>query len=456
MSDERFPSQEPNASVDKEKDAKNIISDENQENSSNLPSADIIDISDAINKSWQKKLIRSGKSGPPKGLLANALIPLRHAKEFKGVFAYNAFSHTLEIHKAPPWISEEDRKLSWERRAFSDYDEGRLAEWLQRAGIEVQNRVASNAAFLIAWDHSYHPVRDYLTKLPKWDGTKRIETWLTTYLGAADCEYVRAIGPRYLISGIARIMKPGPDCKADCVLILEGETGLQKSTALKTLSCGWFLDDLRQFGSKDAAMKISGRWIIELAELTGMNEATAEACKAFFGQTMDSFRPPYGRHVIDAPRQCIFAASTNKNVFLRDETGDRRYWPVTCEKVDIAGLERDRNKLWAEALAMFNQGHPWWLETPELRLLAAEEQHMRFDTDPWEPRIRSWLEEKNEITPEEVLLDMFNYEIEDVTKAMRNRVSAILRHLRWKRIKSRKGATRDEYYWVREGSIITE
>lgn len=402
-----------------------------------------------IGAAWRKRLLKSGKSGPSKKILANALIALRHCPDWKGVLRYNGFSHQVEVHRKTPWTaSAQSRPSGQEHRAWTDYDDMMLTEWLQKNGIEVPTRLAGDAAYTVARESEYHPVRDYLEKL-KWDGVKRIDRWLFKYLGADDTDYHSGIGRRWLISGIARILNPGPDCKADCVLILEGEQGLQKSTALRLLSTPWFLDDLRQFGSKDAAMKIAGRWIVEIAELTAMNETTAEACKSFFGQTMDCFRPPYGKRVIDAPRQCIFAASTNKNVFLKDETGDRRYWPVACTMINIKALAQDRDQLWAEAQVAYRGGAVWWVDNPELRLLAEDEQHMRFEADPWEHEVQRFLRGQEDTTPEDVLTGCFDMEIEDINKGVRNRVSGILRHLRWKRIRSKKAENRDEYVWVR-------
>ena len=395
---------------------------------------------------WRARLAKTGaKGGPPKKTLMNCLIALRYAPEWQGVLRYNAFNHAIELHRAPPWLKADG---NWEVCAWTDYDDMMLTEWLQKEKIDIQTRTAADAAYVAAKENPWHPVKLYLEAL-KWDGEKQIDKWLHRYLGAEDSEYHAAIGKRWLISGIARILNPGPDCKADCVLVLEGEQGLQKSTALRILASPWFLDDLRQFGSKDAAMKITGRWIIEIAELTAMNESTVEACKSFFGQTMDCFRPPYGRRVIDAPRQCIFAASTNKNIFLKDETGDRRYWPVTCASIDVAALKVDRDQLWAEAQELYKQGHCWWLETPEMRGLAEEEQRMRFEADPWENSIREFLRPCKEVTPEEVLQEKFEFPLEDITKTLRNRVSSILRHLKWVRVRQKTAKHRDEYVWVR-------
>ena len=399
---------------------------------------------------WKSQLLRSGKGtkGPIRKVLTNAMIPLRQAREWKGALRYNAFSHIVELVKAPPWARLEEGE-KWEVRAWSDCDDILYAEWLQKQSIDLSHKIVCDAVFAIAKETEYHPVREYLNTL-KWDGKPRLETWLCTYLGVEDSIYSRAVGSRWLISGIARIIAPGVDCKAECVLILEGEQGLLKSTALKTLSTPWFLDHLRKFSSKDAAMQITGRWIIELAELTAMNEVTVEACKMFFSQSMDSFRPPYGKRVIDAPRQCIFAASTNKNVFLKDETGDRRYWPVICTKGDIEALKRDRDQIWAEALQEYRNGKVWWLDTPELRNMAEDEQAQRFEMDGWEVEIKLFLRGRNQITPEQVWDLHFNKENVEINKHVKSRIASVLRHLRWHRERVWSGENRGEYVWVRK------
>lgn len=392
---------------------------------------------------WRKSLIRNG-AGRAEKLTANAIVPLREAPEWRGTLRYNEFNHVIELAKPPPW--EATKAKDWQVRVWTDRDDILFANWLQHKKIAIGASMASEAVFAVSHDTLYHPVRVYLKAL-KWDGKPRLNNWLTTYLGVEATVYSEAVGIRWLVSGIARIMQPGPRCKADCVLILEGEQGLMKSTALRVLGGDWFLDDLRKFGGRECSMQLSGRWIIELAELSGMTETTVEACKAFLGQTMDSYRPPYGRQVVEMPRQCIFAASTNKESFLRDETGDRRYWPVTCQWIDLAALERDRDQLWAEALKRFNDGQVWWMETVELRALAQKEQSDRFTLDPWEPEIAVWVQSKVEITPEDVLKKCFEYTSREITKTHRNRVTAIFRRLKLNRIQLRSGKDRGRIVW---------
>jgi hypothetical protein len=159
-----------------------------------------------------------------------------------------------------------------------------------------------------------------------WDGVERLDRWLSTYLGADDSDYSRAVGSRWLISAVARTFQPG--AKADCCLILEGPQGIRKSTALRTIAGEYFTDELADLGSKDAAMQTRGVWIIELSELDSLSHAEVARIKAFMSRTTDRFRPPYGMRLVESPRQCVFAGTVNHGTYLRDETGGRRFWPI--------------------------------------------------------------------------------------------------------------------------------
>jgi hypothetical protein len=167
--------------------------------------------------------------------------------------------------------------------------------------------------------------------------------------------YHRAVGPRWMISAVARIYAPG--CKADCALILEGPQGIRKSSALMMIAKPWFADRLSDLSSKDAAMETRGVWIIEIAELDTMSRAVVSTIKAFMSRTQDRFRPPYGKRLVDLPRQCVFAGSVNpEGGYLKDPTGGRRFWPVVCSTINLETLQRDREQLWAEARDRFRGG----------------------------------------------------------------------------------------------------
>jgi predicted P-loop ATPase len=218
----------------------------------------------------------------------------------------------------------------------------------------------------------------------------RLAQWTIAYLGADDTELNRAFGARWMISAVARIMQPG--CKADHMLILEGPQGSRKSSAIKTLAgTEWFTDELAEIGSKDAAQQMRGIWIIEIAELDAISRAEVSRIKAFLTRTTDRYRPPYERYIVTVPRQCVFAGSVNPETYLRDETGNRRFWPVSCGNIDIDALARDRDQLWAEAVARYREGAIWWLDEPALVASAKSEQDQRYQADAWDARIDRWL-----------------------------------------------------------------
>ena len=193
---------------------------------------------------------------------------------------------------------------------------------------------------------------DFIPFDPSSNGSNGTDSHVSTpgfsyFLGVPDSPFVRAVGAKWMISAVARIFKPG--CKADCALILEGLQGLGKSTAARVIADPWFSDEIAEFGSKDAAMQLSGVWVIELAELDSMNRAGVDVVKSFISRSNDRFRPPYGRRVTEVRRQCVFVGTVNGNDYLKDETGGRRFWPVQCESIDIDALRRNRTQLWAEA-----------------------------------------------------------------------------------------------------------
>jgi predicted P-loop ATPase len=341
---------------------------------------------DLYSSAWRAGLLCNDE-GEPRPVLANAIHALRHAPEWHLVLWHNEFATATCARRPPPWaVSYED----WQDMPWSDRDDYLVAEWLQRQGIMVPASVAGQAVETVARDRTFHPVREYLDAL-RWDGQPRLDLWLTTYLGVADAPYARAVGARWPISAVARIYVPG--AKADCVLILEGPQGLKKSTALRTLAEPWFADRLSDLGSKDAAMETRGVWIIEIAELDSMTRSEVGAIKGFISRTHDRFRPPYGKRLVDLPRQCVFAGTLNpEGGYLKDATGGRRFWPVLCTRIDIDRLAADRDQLWAEARARFDAGEPWWLDTVALNAAASEEQEDRYQADAWEEPIRHYLE----------------------------------------------------------------
>jgi predicted P-loop ATPase len=333
---------------------------------------------------WANQL-RLDLAGTPERNEANVITALSCEAAFAGALVFDEFRQEIAVKRKLPW----DDQLIPLPRPWTDADDVRCAEWLQRREINVTPLVVSRSIAAVARDIVVHPVRNYLGSV-KWDGTPRLNTWTLTYLGAEDTPLNRAFGGLWAISAVARIMQPG--AKADHMLILEGPQGARKSTALKVLAGeAWFTDELAEIGSKDAAQQMRGVWIVEIAELDAIGRAEVSRIKAFLSRTVDRYRPPYGRYVIDVPRQCVFAGSVNPDTYLRDETGNRRFWPVRCGTIDLDALRRDCDQLWAEAVVRYREGAIWWLQDPELIALADEAQAQRMQTDAWDGLIERWI-----------------------------------------------------------------
>lgn len=300
-------------------------------------------------------------------------------------FTFDEFTGITYIVGATPWNPQTDA------RKWSEVDDYELLLWVQRKDVLTDLATVQRSVSAIARRSAFHPIRDYLGS-PVWDRQPRVDTWLSTYLGSPDNAYSRGIGSRWLIAAVARVYEPG--CKCDCALILVGDQGIGKSTALSTLAHPWFTDEIADLGSKDSAMQTARVWIIELGELDAMSRGEMSRVKAFMSRRVDRFRPPYGRRVIEEPRQSILAGSSNEETFLRDATGARRFWTIACASIDIRALERDRDQLWAEAVHRYNAGEPWWIDDPELEALAAAEQAERFEPGLYDDEIARYLDAK--------------------------------------------------------------
>ena len=230
--------------------------------------------------------------------------------------------------------------------------------------------------------NSFHPVRNYLDSLT-WDGTGRVDRWLITYGGAEDTPYVCAVGKIVLVAAVRRVRQPG--CKFDEMLILESEQGTEKSLGLSILAVNsdWFSDDLPlNADGKKAIEQLRGRWIVEAAEMSGLKKADVEPLKAFLSRQVDRARLAYGRITTQHPRECIVVGTTNEAIYLKDITGNRRFWPVKTPKFNVEALRRDRDQLWAEAAAREKAGTSIRLD-PSLWAAAAKEQNDRTAPDPW-------------------------------------------------------------------------
>lgn len=295
-----------------------------------------------------------------------------------------------------------------------------------------------------AHERSFHPVRDYISGL-RWDERSRLPHWLATYLGAEGNAYTDAIGAMFLVSMVARIVEPG--CKADYMMVLEGPQGTRKSTACAILGGRWFSDNLPDVTTgKDVYQHLPGKWLIEIAEMSAMSKAEDAALKAFITRPVERYRPSYGRKEVIQPRQCVFIGTTNEAVYLRDETGGRRYWPVKVGGIDTDALTRDRDQLFAEALLRYQSGARWWPDEAFEREHIRPEQEARFEADAWEEIIAAYIETKTKVTVSDVAREGLSIETPRIGTSDQPRIAAALERLGWTRLKR---DWRGKRWWAR-------
>lgn len=340
----------------------------------------------------------------------------------------------------------------WLVGPINDADLGLIRVAIEQAGMHnVGAELTVSAVRAIAEQNSYHPIRDWLAQLPPHDGKPRLDAWLSDYMGAEGTPYTRAVGRAFLVAMVARVMLPG--CKHDHVLVLGGSQGIGKSTACQILGGTWAGDNMPSIrdGAKEAGLYLRGHWLVELAELAPSRKAEAEDLKSFLSRSTDEIRAPYARRPDVVPRQCVFVGTTNETAFLRDVTGGRRFWPVACgAKIETVALARDREQLFAEALAAFKAGETWHL-TPEMERQAGIEQEAAREDHPWEGQIRAFLEgddtldrlPRDRVTVSEVLA-MLGIPLERQPGKNSREAASILKMLGWSRKHTETGKA-----WVR-------
>jgi predicted P-loop ATPase len=408
---------------------------------------------ESFSADWRSALARDGKKIIPDE--RNVILALRLAPEFRSMLRLNDHALRVELAAAPPW------RHAVPGEPWLDEDDIALKALLQSWEIQVrQTGTVADSVHLVARDTIVHPVRDFLGLLT-WDGTQRLSTWPVEYLKAeGPAAYLAAIGRRFLISAVARIYQPG--CQVDHVLVLEGPQGGGKSSTARILGIrpDWFTDGMPDFHSKDAALQMSGRWLVELAELAAMRRSEVEVVKAFVSRPVDVFRPPYARRAVAVPRQCVFLATTNETTYLRDPTGNRRFWPIRCGRIDLDGLLRDREQLWAEAVAAYRAGERWHLDRDEAELAKGEQEERVLVTE-LESTVSEYLERMRltgqcEIDVRSVLiyalrLDPDSSDFSERAVRLGAQVAAAMERESWHKLKrSGRGANRRTMYVYQE------
>ena len=393
-----------------------------------------------------------GKTGGPLTHYRNAYVAISGEHSLAGAFAYD------EMARMPMLLHEIGAPLSFQGYPIPLADEhmGQTQRWVQELGLNGMGYDnICRAIYELCMENKYHPVRDYLDALA-WDGEERLIIWLAKYLGVKQWAYPAEIGKRFLISMVARIYDPG--CKCDHMLVLEGEQGILKSTALRILADPWFSDTLPDITTdpKDASVHLRGKWLIEIAEMHVFNKAESTHLKSFISRQEERFRPPFGRNEVIEPRQCVFAGTTNLSAYLKDETGGRRFWPVKCgeeHEIRIDELKADRDQLFAEAVECYRLSEPWHPDAKFEAEIIRPEQKSRYDSDILEDVIHTYLEGKTPpVTLKQIAIGCLGYEDTSVvggggkpytqfTLAEQYRVKRALAAIGWEKIGRNKHAT---------------
>jgi putative DNA primase/helicase len=336
--------------------------------------------------------------------LFNIALILTHHPAWKGVLLYDEFSERIVKTRRVPTTVALDRAPGTQG-PWVDEDTEAARVWFQ--AVERMTITASDfAAGLLhaSKQNSRHPVRTYLNEWkPRWDHKKRVETVLIDYFGVEDTPYTRGVTRCWFISAVARVMEPG--CQADYALILESPQGWGKSRALRHLmpsgKGSWFSETGIILGNKDSYQNLHGIWIYCLDEMASVHGAEVRTMKNFLTSPDDRYRPSYGHYPQNFARQNVFICTVNPEAggYFADRTGNRRFWPVTVTKVDVEGLTKVRDQIWAEARVLYDKKMPsaqrpaktrWWPDAG-LMALCAEEQKKRLHVEPWTDIIDSWI-----------------------------------------------------------------
>jgi len=400
-----------------------------------------------MREDWETGLIWKERGGGPEDCRENVFLILNRHPEWSGVIGYNEFAQRIEKRKTTPTDSAPGE--------WSDQDDYELGLWLaQRCDLLIRAPGTISAGVsMVAHRNRFHPVREWLESLPKWDGIGRLDHWLTDCIGINDSQYVRLVGRFFILGMVARIYRPG--CAMQYMPIFEGPQGKGKSTMLRILGGEWYAETPFKIGDKDAYQQLQGTWLYEIPEMDSFNKAESTAVKAFVTIQVDRYREPYARRPVDRPRQCVFAGNTNHSEYFKDTTGNRRFWPIRCAaNIDLDKLAEWRDQLFAEALQRFNEGARWHPTREEELQHFKPQQEEREIVDPWLYPLQDWLDDpdrrhQREFTSQQVLTGAFNVAIDkiDGNRGMATRMGNLMARIGW--TKGRRTSGKREWIYQR-------
>ncbi len=339
---------------------------------------------------WMQHL-EVDKLGQYKSTIENISLILENDENLKGKIALNEFSHRTMIKGNLPWHRLLNKK---EGDQWKDSDDSSLRHYIEKVYRITSPMKINDGLLIVEEKNKFHPIRDYFNSLV-WDGVKRVDNLFIDYLGASDTKYNRMVTRKALVAGVARIFNPG--VKFDYMLVLVGKQGVGKSHILSLLGQNWYSDSFNTVQGKEAYEQLQDAWIIEMAELTAAKKAETEAVKHFISKREDIYRVAYGKRVTKFPRQCVFFGTTNEMDFLKDKTGNRRFWPVMVEKHRIKknlwreDIKAEIHQIWAEAVELWKMGEELFLEL-ELEEQAVKIQEKHTERSSMEGLIHEYLE----------------------------------------------------------------
>lgn len=343
------------------------------------------DFGEATPEDWTEDL-ECDKNGKVKPTADNILLILENDPRLKGHLSHDEFSHADLVTGGLPWNKD---ATYWGSKDMSN-----LRIYLETGyGIVSRDKI-KDAKEAVFTRHRFHPIKDYFRGL-EWDGTPRLDSLMSDYLGAERSPLVEAMTRKQFTAAVARVFNPG--CKYDYMLVLTGPEGIGKSTLLSKMGGPWFSDSVTTMEGKEAMEQLQKAWIVEMGELTAMKRSEVESVKAFLSRQVDIYRPAYGEATENRPRHCVFFGSTNECSFLKGDSGNRRFWVVPVGVIqpskDIEDLDGERDQIWAEALFRFKAHEKLYLPT-DLEMQARQIQEIFNDghDDPLIGMVQNYLD----------------------------------------------------------------